>query len=40
MKTTRRVNVRTKKRKTDDKENMPGFNSKVLSSYFNKSKKR
>ena len=40
MKTTRRVNVRTKKRKTDDKENMSGFNSKTQSSYFNKSKKR
>ena len=40
MKTTRRVVVRAKNKKTEDNKNIPGFNSKIPNSYFNKKQKR
>ena len=40
MKTTRRVVVRAKNKKTEDNKNIPGFNSKIPNSYFSKKQKR
>ena len=40
MKTTRRVSVKAKNKKTEDNKNIPGFNSKIPNSYFNKKQKR